>query len=322
MGHDHDHGVGLARAGERHRGRLAIAFGLTFGFFFVQAVTGVIANSLALLSDARSHAHRRDRPRDGPRCHSTRLSIRRQRRGAGRRRTRSGSTGSRFWLRSSTRCCCSVVAIWVLYEAAQRVFDDPEVLGVPMLIVAIIGLAIKRRRLPAAAGGVEGVVERRGRIPRGPRRHDRLRRRHHRCRAAPSVRLDLDRPRDRCSDRPVDPAPHVPPRTPRRANLAPGRSGTRRRRHARDRPRRHRGRRRRPRRARLDAHLGDGRRVGAPRHRCGHRFTSRAGPGRANSSRAAMGSITAPSRSSPTTTTVATRSHGDPAIALSSARPD
>ena len=52
MGHDHDHGVGLARAGERHRGRLAVAFGLTFGFFFVQAAAGIIANSLALLSDA------------------------------------------------------------------------------------------------------------------------------------------------------------------------------------------------------------------------------------------------------------------------------
>ena len=34
------------------------------------------------------------------------------------------------------------VAVWVLYEAAQRVFDDPEVLGVPMLVVAIIGLVI------------------------------------------------------------------------------------------------------------------------------------------------------------------------------------
>ena len=44
MGHDHDHGVGLARAGERHRGRLAIAFGRTLAFFFVQAAAGVIAN--------------------------------------------------------------------------------------------------------------------------------------------------------------------------------------------------------------------------------------------------------------------------------------
>ena len=34
------------------------------------------------------------------------------------------------------------MAIWVLIEAARRVFDDPEVLGLPMLIVAVIGLAV------------------------------------------------------------------------------------------------------------------------------------------------------------------------------------
>jgi hypothetical protein len=29
MGRHHDHGVGAVRAGERHRGRRAVAFGLT-----------------------------------------------------------------------------------------------------------------------------------------------------------------------------------------------------------------------------------------------------------------------------------------------------
>ena len=33
------------------------------------------------------------------------------------------------------------VAIWVLIEATRRLFDEPEVLGVPMLIVASLGLA-------------------------------------------------------------------------------------------------------------------------------------------------------------------------------------
>ena len=32
------------------------------------------------------------------------------------------------------------VAIWVLIEAGRRLFDEPEVLGVPMLTVAILGL--------------------------------------------------------------------------------------------------------------------------------------------------------------------------------------
>ena len=52
MGGDHDHGAGLARAGERHKGRLIAAFVLIGGFFVVEAVAGIWTNSLALLSDA------------------------------------------------------------------------------------------------------------------------------------------------------------------------------------------------------------------------------------------------------------------------------
>ena len=141
MGHDHDHGVGLARAGERHRGRLAIAFGLTFGFFFVQAVTGVIANSLALLSDA---AHMfTDVIGLGMALAAIQLASRFAANGSSR------SSSHTFGLYRLEILAAFVnalllfgVAIWVLYEAAQRVFDEPEVLGVPMLIVAIIGLAI------------------------------------------------------------------------------------------------------------------------------------------------------------------------------------
>ena len=33
MGGDHDHGTGLARAGERHKGRLVAAFVIIGGFF-------------------------------------------------------------------------------------------------------------------------------------------------------------------------------------------------------------------------------------------------------------------------------------------------
>jgi cobalt-zinc-cadmium efflux system protein len=34
------------------------------------------------------------------------------------------------------------VAVWVLIEAVRRLFDEPEVLGVPMLVVASLGLVV------------------------------------------------------------------------------------------------------------------------------------------------------------------------------------
>ncbi|MFV0309827.1 MAG: cation diffusion facilitator family transporter [Desertimonas sp.] len=141
MGHDHDHGAGLARAGERHRGRLAVAFGLTFGFFIVQAVTGVIANSLALLSDA---AHMlTDVIGLGMALAAIQLASRFA------ARTSSGVSPHTFGLYRLEILAAFVnalllfgVAVWVLVEAARRLFDEPEVLATPMLVVAVIGLVI------------------------------------------------------------------------------------------------------------------------------------------------------------------------------------
>src|SRR5688500_258008 len=50
--HGHSHGPALARAGARHVRPLTIAFVLIAAFFVVEAVAGVVTNSLALLSDA------------------------------------------------------------------------------------------------------------------------------------------------------------------------------------------------------------------------------------------------------------------------------
>ncbi len=141
MGHDHDHGVGLARAGERHRGRLAWAFGLTFAFFFVQAITGIIANSLALLSDA---AHMlTDVIGLGMALAAIQLASRFETGGSNRT---SSHTFGLYRLEILAAFVNALllfgVAAWVLYEAAKRVFDDPEVEGLPVLIVAIIGLVI------------------------------------------------------------------------------------------------------------------------------------------------------------------------------------
>jgi cobalt-zinc-cadmium efflux system protein len=145
MGHDHDrshdhsHGVGLARAGERHRSRLAIAFAIIFTFFVVEAVTGFITNSLALLSDAGHMLT--DVIGLGMALAAIQLASRFEHRRAGQR---SSHTFGLYRLEILAAFVNALllfgVAIWVVVEAIRRIFDEPEVLGVPMLVVAVLGL--------------------------------------------------------------------------------------------------------------------------------------------------------------------------------------
>ncbi len=140
MGADHDHGTGLARAGERHRGRLTIAFAIILTFFLVEAIAGFVTNSLALLSDAGHMLT--DVIGIGMALAAIQLASRfAQRSGDG---ARSRHTFGLYRLEILAAFVNALllfgVAIWVLIEAVRRIFDEPEVLGVPMLVVAILGL--------------------------------------------------------------------------------------------------------------------------------------------------------------------------------------
>ena len=157
------------------------------------------------------------------------------------------------------------VAVYVLVEAIRRFGDPADVLGGPMLVVAVAGLVANLVAFALLREGAEGVAQRRGRLPRGARRHRRLGRR--------------DRRRRRASSSPtgtwVDPVVGIAiglwivPRAVRLAGQAmrilvqAAPPGTDTRRPAR-RPRRRRRRRRRPRPPRVDADVGHGRRLGAP----------------------------------------------------------
>ena len=145
--HGHSHGPALARAGARHVRPLTIAFGLIAAFFVVEAVAGFVTNSLALLSDAGHMLT--DVVGLGMALAAIQLASRydrtdRVRVATGQRRagTRSGCTGSRSSPRSSTRSCSSRSPIYVVVEATRRLFDETEVLGIPMLIVAAVGLVV------------------------------------------------------------------------------------------------------------------------------------------------------------------------------------
>jgi cobalt-zinc-cadmium efflux system protein len=140
MGEGHDHGTGLARAGERHRGRLLAAFLVIFTFFVVEAIAGFATNSLALLSDAGHMLT--DVIGIGMALAAIQLASRFGTGGASDRRSRHTFGLYRLEILAAfvNALLLFGVAIWVLIEAARRLTDQPEVLGVPMLVVAILGL--------------------------------------------------------------------------------------------------------------------------------------------------------------------------------------
>ena len=141
MGHDHSHshGAGALRAGARHQKRLAISFVLIAVFFGVEAVGGVLTNSLALLSDAGHMLT--DVIGLGMALAAIQLASRHARRADIGQHT-FGLYRLEILAAFVNALLLFGVAIYVLVEAVRRIAGDPEVLGVPMLIVASLGLAV------------------------------------------------------------------------------------------------------------------------------------------------------------------------------------
>ncbi len=139
MGADHDHGAGLARAGERHRGRLLAAFAVIGVFFVVETIAGFATNSLALLSDAGHMLT--DVIGIGMALAAIQLASTF---GSSRAGRRSSHTFGLYRLEILAAFVNSLalfgVAVWVLVEAVRRLSGEPEVLGLPMLLVATAGL--------------------------------------------------------------------------------------------------------------------------------------------------------------------------------------
>jgi len=133
MSGDHNHAS--LSAGARHKGPLLAAFVLLGVFMAVEVATGLIANSLALLSDAGHMLT--DVIGLGMALAAIQLAE---------RSTRTHHTFGLYRLEILAALANAIllfgVAIYVLYEAAQRFSEAPEVLAAPILIVAVLGLAV------------------------------------------------------------------------------------------------------------------------------------------------------------------------------------
>jgi cobalt-zinc-cadmium efflux system protein len=139
MGHGHDdhghaHSHGAMRAGERHKGRLALAFVVLAVFMVVEVVGGIVSGSLALLSDAGHMLT--DVLGLGMALAAIQL--------ASRGSTRSHQTFGLYRLEILAALANAVllvgVALYVLVEAVGRFGDSAEVASGTLLVVAGLGL--------------------------------------------------------------------------------------------------------------------------------------------------------------------------------------
>lgn len=134
MGHAAHPAVG--HAGERHRWRLALAFGLIAAFFVVELVYGVLTGSLALISDAGHMAA--DVVALGAALLATRIA------------TRVDTTGRRTYGSYRAEVFASLLAVLLMLGASAFVFiaavgrlgAPAEIAAQPILIVGAMGIVV------------------------------------------------------------------------------------------------------------------------------------------------------------------------------------
>src|SRR5918992_3630640 len=120
MGHHHDHAHGVSADADRRQ--LGIALALITGFMAVEVVAGIVANSLALLSDA---AHMLT---DAGALALSLVAIRLARRPAAGALT-FGLKRSEILAAAINGSTLLVLGLFIVYEGIRRLIDPPEVEG-------------------------------------------------------------------------------------------------------------------------------------------------------------------------------------------------
>jgi len=146
---DHDHSHAALSAGARHKSRLAAAFGLLAVLMVVEVVAGIATNSLALLSDAGHMLT------DVLGLGMALAAIQLASRGDQRRHRTFGLYRLEILAALANAVLLVGVAIYVVVEAVRRFSEPPAVLGVPMLVVAVVGLAANLVAFALLRGGAQ-----------------------------------------------------------------------------------------------------------------------------------------------------------------------
>lgn len=135
MAGDHEHGATLRSSGGKHRRALILAFSLTAAYMVVEFVVGVATRSLALLSDA---AHM-GTDVIGLGMALAAITL------AARERTPQRTYGLyRLEVLAALANGLLLIAVagYVIWEAVGRFREPANVPGLPLLITAVVGLAV------------------------------------------------------------------------------------------------------------------------------------------------------------------------------------
>lgn len=152
--HTHHHFAGSE--GADNEGRTLWAFAITFGFMVVEALGGWFAGSLALLADA---AHMLT---DSLALLLAWAAFRLGRMAADPRRT-YGYRRLEVLAAFLNGLFVVGLALWIVWEAVERLGTAPPVMGLPMLVIAVVGLVVNALVLRVLhAGHSHGNLNMRG----------------------------------------------------------------------------------------------------------------------------------------------------------------
>jgi cobalt-zinc-cadmium efflux system protein len=132
--HDHHHGHSHAPA-DASAGRLRIALALLVGLMAVEVVAGILAHSLALLSDA---AHMLT---DAGALALALVAIRLAARPAGGALT-YGLKRTEILSAQFNGATLLVLGLLIVFEGVRRLVEPPPVAGLVVLVVALVGVAV------------------------------------------------------------------------------------------------------------------------------------------------------------------------------------
>lgn len=153
----HSHGIGQVHGDTSNKSRVLIAAALTCTFMVAEAIGGVVTGSLALLADAGHMLT--DSVSLVLAWYAFHIGAR-----AGTARMTYGYDRVKTLVAFVNGLTILAIAFWIAYEAWERFNTPSPVLGGPMLVIALLGLAINVIAFFVLNGGDRDHLNMRGAI--------------------------------------------------------------------------------------------------------------------------------------------------------------